>query len=629
MAGALQAQQQLVLPDNHNLCESTTQLANVGSTSWWRTTAGRFQVIYEASHFLNNGVTGPITITHIRFRGEDAEVNLGGQVYSGVTVTAGSTSLNTTTMSTTFATNRAPVAPDTTTMGLPGTTTVTLAPSVGSVPNNWRIDLDLTALGNTIVYDPTGPEPNLIIDIDMPTAPSNAAPLALLGTQDTTGGLTVVRGRGINTGTVGAATGTNSTAPPVIGIEFTGTGGYAATLPATNEFYGAACGGSPSTFYQSWVNGQAWDLSNGITLTPDSAFQTYTVTAGAPAFDGTKVNATAQSTADDALVTWPLGFTFNYPGGSTTTIKPCTNGFLWLDSVMTATSFAPVVSQLLGNTTATPYTARLAPYWHDLNCGRNLTLNPAAGLHAVTDTSGGPGNAVCYVTWLDIGEFNVVNGTGIAGHTVWNFQVAMYEATGVVEFRYGSMPSVVGSSTATAGNNAAIVGFSRGLIAGVNSVDPQSRDLSAEVPFQTAIEGSTGNIGLTAVATPVAGGAQYAGRLFGGQSVTWNASNIPAGALVGVQLVDVGQTSPGLQLPGLLTPPCVLSVTPGALLWEITFFPPTSVVGTVPLVVPSGYNPGILGARIFSQYVLMDGLFTGGDLIPAASNALQQVVGLN
>lgn len=46
MAGVLTAQQQIVLPDNHHLCESPTQLGNSGSTSWWRSTAGRFQVLY-------------------------------------------------------------------------------------------------------------------------------------------------------------------------------------------------------------------------------------------------------------------------------------------------------------------------------------------------------------------------------------------------------------------------------------------------------------------------------------------------------------------------------------------------------------------------------------------------------
>ncbi|MFN9703540.1 MAG: hypothetical protein ACK595_01820, partial [Planctomycetota bacterium] len=84
-AGGLIAQtKQLTLPDNHYLSESPTQLGNTGSGIWWRAAGpSRFQIVYDASHFLgNSGVTGPITLTKIKFRGEDAEANLGGQVYT-------------------------------------------------------------------------------------------------------------------------------------------------------------------------------------------------------------------------------------------------------------------------------------------------------------------------------------------------------------------------------------------------------------------------------------------------------------------------------------------------------------------------------------------------------------------
>ncbi|MCA3008146.1 MAG: hypothetical protein INH34_07250, partial [Phycisphaerales bacterium] len=88
-AGSLVAQtQQLTLPDNHYLSESPTQLGNTGSGIWWRAAGpSRFQIVYDGSHFTgNSGVTGPITLTKIKFRGEDAEANLGGQIYTGVNV---------------------------------------------------------------------------------------------------------------------------------------------------------------------------------------------------------------------------------------------------------------------------------------------------------------------------------------------------------------------------------------------------------------------------------------------------------------------------------------------------------------------------------------------------------------
>src|SRR5678815_5470190 len=108
----------------------------------------------------------------------------------------------------------------------------------------------------------------------------------------------------------------------------------------------------------------SFDLGAGLTLTPDNtaAPNYYVVTGGAPPFDGTQVNAVPDVTADDGVVSRPLGFTFNYPGGSTTTIVPSSNGFVWLDSTMTDSGFAALVSRLLGDgTTATTYSgARMA-----------------------------------------------------------------------------------------------------------------------------------------------------------------------------------------------------------------------------------------------------------------------------
>ena len=610
--------QQLVLPDYQYLCESTTQLANAGATTWWRGTGGRFQVIYEASHFTGKAaVSGAVTINRIMFRGEDGESNSGGQSWAGVIVQLGSTSLDNTNMSTTFATNLLPL---TTTLGLPGVTAVTVLPSVGSTPNNYNIVIDLAAIGAAISFDPTSAQPNLLIDITMPTA-ATIPPVAgaVMAMQDALGVVAVVRGEGVSTATPLALTGTTSASPPVVGVEFAGGGGYPTLIPARNEFYGAACGGSPSTFYQDFLNGQAADLA-GLTLTPDSvAVPTiYIVTGVAGAFDATKVNAAPNSIADDAVVTHPLGFTFNYPGGSTTTVKPCTNGYVWLDSTMTAADFTPTVAELLGTTVT--LTARLMPFWFDFHAGYNTATHPNSGLHVKTE--GVAGSQVCYVTWLNVSNFNTVaGGAVIGGHAVNNLQCVISEATGVVEFRYGSLPALANASGAT---SAALVGFTRGRIAGVGSANPQSRDLSLEVPFSTKVEvAGVNNMGQTAVATPTVGGAQYSGRMFGGQTLKWNANNVSG--ILGVQLLDIAPSQPGFMFPTITAPGCMLSVTPSTLLWEVFPLPPASVVGTVPLFIPHGLQ----GTEIFAQFVMLDGLFGGPDLISKASNALKHTIGLN
>jgi hypothetical protein len=635
MACGLAAQQQVTLPDYHYLCEHPSQLGSSGSALWWRPAGpGRFQVLYEGSHFTSAGVTGPVTLTKIKFRVEDGETNLGGQVYNGVTVEVGSTSVAAAAMSTTFATNRAPTAPATTTMGTLGTTNVNVAPAAGSVPNNWSIELDLVAMGNTITFNPTSTEPNLLIDINVPTAPVGAPPLALPFFSNSTGTVAQIRGAGVTSTASGATTGAANATPILVGVEFLGIGGYANVVPARNEHFGGACGGSAASFYQGFVNGQAFDLGAGLTMIPDSTSTPtfYNVVPSAPAVDITQVNATPDQIADDGIVTFPLPFTVPFPGGSTSTIVASTNGFVWLDPAMTDTAFAAVASRLLGDpvpgTTAPAYSgARHAIYWTDLNMQRNVGLNPAAGLHVKADTSGGPGNGVCYVTWWDVATFNVIGGIGVHGHARWTFQIALHES-GLVEYRYGSVPAIAASSSTTAACYGALVGFSPGRVGGLagnNAADPQNRDLSLEAPFATKPELGVGNLGQVAIATPNAGGAQYGGRLYFGQTVTWNATNVPPGTVIGAQLLDLGSTRPGLQLPGITAPGCMLSTTTGALLWEVFVLPSGTATGAVPFVVPAG----IYGVDLYAQWVALGGLFGGPDLISASSNAIKHTIGLN
>ena len=623
------AAQNLVLPDNHHLMERADQLANTGDTTYWRATSGgRFQIRYDASHFVNAGVNGPILITHLRFRGEDGEPNLGGQVYSGVTVEVGSTSLGT--LSTTFATNRLAA---TTTMGTLGTTTVTVAPSLGTCPNNDCIEIDLLAIGASFLFDPTSAQPNLIVDITMPTAPANAAPLYMTPIQDTTAHGAGIRGSAVSTATPAAATGTADATPAVLGIGFAGNGGYATIVPARNEEFGAACGGNCAAFYQTFNQGQPFDLQAGLTLLPDNptAPNFYTVIGGAPAVDLTQLNAAPNSVADEALVTFPLSFPWAFPGGSTSTIKPSTNGHVWLDSVPTAALYQTNKDNLFGVTTNHP--ARYMPFWTDLQCGKNTGGNALAGLHVKEDTTGGPGNSVVYVTWNDVGLFRHGAGATQPGHCSFTFQLVLHQASGMVEYRYGAMnPFASGLWTvSTSMYYASIVGFTRGRIGGSTpSLDPQSRDLSAEVPFDTAVEGSVGNVGITAVSTPIAGGPGYQGRLFAGQSVRWDVKNIPAGTVLGLLNLDVAATSPGFGLPGITAPGCKISTSlnPVGLQWELFVLPAANVTGTVPLTMPNPVPTAWLGVDIVVQAIGVD-LFGGPNLVPWSSNAIRHTIGLN
>lgn len=571
--------QQLVLPDNMNLGSATSSAATV-----WRATAGRFQAAYDSSHFTNGGVTGPIVITRLRFRPEDGQRDLGGQVYTGVTVEVGNCAVDHAALSATFAANRG-------TMGAPGTTNVTVLPVGGGIPNDYAIDIDLAAIGATFLYDPTAGT-DLLVDVTFP-APAPATNLVPFSVGSSTVG--TARGRMLTTATPGAATG-GFGAPPTLLVDFAGPGGYAAHNAARSERYGAGCApGGLASFYQDWQATEPFDLANTSLVMSGAGPSAYVVVPGATPPDLTKLNATPRSVADDAVVTHPLGFTLNHPGGSTSTIVASTNGFVWLDSAMTNAGATVAVADLMGlGTTAFP--ARLAPCWFNFHAGRNTATTPNAGLHVLTDTSAGPGNAACYVTWYHVG---VANQTAASGTSVSDFQCVIHE-NGSVEYRYGAMQVTPASL--------AVTGWSPGRIGGVASRHPGPRDLSHETPFFTALDGGAHALTHNATARPVQG-----------TSIALQAFNHPAGTLLGAMLISFAPQVPASPLPQL-APGCGASLSLAGMVTFETFLAPTGTVTSSPLAIPVGF----MGASVFTQYAALD---AGG--VAYASNGVKLTVGLN
>jgi hypothetical protein len=60
----------------------------------------------------------------------------------------------------------------------------------------------------------------------------------------------------------------------------------------------------------------------------------------------------------------------------------------------------------------------------------------------------------------------------------------------------------------------------------------------------------------------------------------------------------------------------------------VFLLPGTTATGTLPLTTPAGYNPGFLGAQFYTQFLVLDGLFGGPNLITGSSTALRHTVGL-
>lgn len=636
---------QILLPDNHHLGKSPIQAHDAGSMNWWggiSAVGRRFMVLYEASNFTGvNGVVGPIGITHLRFRGEDTEHNVGGQTYAGVVVTVYKTSLTTATFDgAIFANNLLPAV--TLPLGGVGIPLLTVARSLGTAPNNYNIDIDfgMPLLPYNPMFDPLG-QTNLLVEVNYAAAMAAPDPQGstMVQMQDTTGGIAFTRGRGSYAPAAGAGASIDSPFPPVIGVEFgPGFGGFPVLTPATTERYGAACGGSPSAFYQVFAHDERFDLADpgqfdglvGLTITPNvyPAPTAYVVTGGALPVD--LVNgllAAPTSAGDDVTVmhALPPGAFFDYPGaplGGSAVFHPATNGYVIVDpaSAEITSDYLPSVAKFLGAPRLFgPSLACFAPFWHDFSANKNapplVGSDPLAGMHVVNNMAG----TEVLVTWYRVGRYNSVAQAMQEAHTM---QASFNWMTGVVQFRYGAMNRICGNTyfDPTSG----IVGFSRGIIGAFGSVDPQSRDLSVERPFSTFPEGMLGNMGMVTMAAPTPPGPVYMGRAFPGQMLTWDARGVPPGSLIGVQLLDIAATRPGFMAPGIVAPGCMLSTTGTAMLWEITFFPPAVVAGTVPLAIPPGFN----GFELFSQYVILDGLFGAPSLITVASNAVKNTIGL-
>ncbi|HLU38042.1 MAG TPA: hypothetical protein VK081_01580, partial [Planctomycetota bacterium] len=476
---SLSTAQQIIVPAGQNF-------ANTGSsTAVFRTTAFRFQMQYDDTLFTAAGVTAPITITRLRFKVTDGTPHAGGQVYTDITVRLAHNTLDFSAMSTTFATNLA--VPDGGTVVF-GPADLTVGSSSGAVPNDWAFDIPLTT---PFSYDPTLGD--LVVEVDAPTAPSPANTPSV-GTSH----LPAHKGRRLS-GSSGAATGTLSDFAAVCLIDFTGPGGYGDLTGARVRFYGAACNSTASSFYEAFNFGDVMDLSNsGLTLTPAGP-DNYTVTSGAAPIQTPSAAASLLTTGDDTTVPTTLPFTLNFPGGNTTVISPSANGYIWLDS-STAGDFSPSVSEFLN------LTPRLAPFWHDFHAGRNVATHPAAGLYFEYDATTNPADPVALVTWQDVGVFRSGAASPTAGHSVNNFQVAIHENSGVIEFRYGAVPAGLGGI--------GIVGFSRGNMA----TDPMSRDLSTELPFTTT--------GPDSATVPLVLDVDVAPAL--GATITLTTSNIPA-----------------------------------------------------------------------------------------------------
>jgi hypothetical protein len=178
----------------------------------------------------------------------------------------------------------------------------------------------------------------------------------------------------------------------------------------------------------------------------------------------------ALSTDDNMSNAIPVGFAFNYKGGSYSNVLMSTNGFLTFNTSTSATGGALSAPYSFGNadltnsTTQSPLT--LAPFYEDLVCpGNPGTL---AGLQSAMkyQTDGTAPNRVFTAEWIGMETF------GNAGPNL-NYQVKLYETTGIVEFVYGTMELFNGTTNYT-------YTYSVGLNGATVSAVPLSTELTTQ-----------------------------------------------------------------------------------------------------------------------------------------------------
>ncbi len=125
---------------------------------------------------------------------------------------------------------------------------------------------------------------------------------------------------------------------------------------------------------------------------------------------------------DDYYSGIPIGFTFNYLGGSYTTVDCNANGFALLGgSSVSGNSWTPDISGSSGSS-GRPV---LAPFWSDLEL-----LSGSGGTNLGYTMTGTAPNRVFTLEW------NKVEWTYLSGVLSFSFQIKLYENNGAVEYCY-------------------------------------------------------------------------------------------------------------------------------------------------------------------------------------------------
>ena len=334
----------------------------------------------------------------------------------------------------------------------------------------------------------------------------------------------------------------------------TTTGGGGGTL-STNTPLGSGCGQSYASFYELFGTAAAMDL-NGLSMTMLPSGTSYTMLPGFTPYLPPSLTATTLALTDDSEAIVTLSTPFTHPGGSTTTLAVCSNGFVSVASG-NGTLWTPEAASFLSAPQAN------WRVWHD--------LNPAivgSGQVKFEEVAG-----VAYITWDGVYSFNTTNPE--------RFQFQFDLGSGFVTLVFGSPLGSFG--------NGFLVGYSPGGPA----LNPGSMDISAaRAGAWSTVAADVAPLTLTASTRPTIG-----------TNWTMSVDNIPANGVIGLDLLSL--TDPNIpDLAAFGAPGCQLRAGIGGPS-DLSFFYFAFGTATHPVVFPIPNDPWYVGFDLFVSSVVL------------------------
>jgi hypothetical protein len=340
-----------------------------------------------------------------------------------------------------------------------------------------------------------------------------------------------------------------------------GGGTFATTAPV-----GTGCGGTQVVCDEAIYEFPSFDLQNS-SFTLDYDAGQYTLVPGA----GSWITPTgAQGFGDDTESNFTIPFSLPHPGGSTSTLRVCSNGFVTTGASVSGSNYSSSVAKFL------PVEMWCA-LWRD--------LNPSSGGDVYVSSN----SQRAVVSWV-----NVPNYSSTGSNTLQ----MQFWANGDVHVIYQSI-TVSGSY---------LVGYSV-----ASASDPGSIDISNSLSSGlTVCNGSAGtpDVALDASARPIVG-----------TTVDMVTSNVPLTSVGGLSILSLTAIPGGFDLGALGMPGCALYQN----LDLVDLFAVSGGTGQRSFAFPN--TPSLAGTILLNQSAVMVLGINAFNMV--TSNGLEFVVGLN